>query len=452
MTDQRCVFVQIPSYRDPQLIPTLIDLAANASVPTAIRVVVCWQHGPDEDLGAFEASGIKLDSTGSINGRVVHSLHLGGVVIELIDVPFREAKGAGWARSVAQQRYQGEKYNLQIDAHHRFAKAWDIEMITMLESLKSVSSKPLLTGHPPAFWPETYPEGRQELPAVMLVDEFSAFGVVRFRAKVVAPRLSAGRPWRARFMSGGFVFSPGSFISEVPQDPNHYFATEEVVMTVRAYTHGYDMFHPHLPLLWHYYGSQSPKVWDDGPVASSARGSFDVPISDRASTSARRARSLLGMTDELPEGGGHGFGLGVERTLRQYERYAGLSFPLRGVHNSATGMAEPNDLHQSVPSAEWEKELICKRSLRVVISYRPLESIEIHSAQVAMVTERGEATVVHQLSPQDIITLIEASSLEVLYEHSSGPQDLPVAFLVEAVTSHPDAQQFFSVAAQEIVE
>lgn len=196
MTDQRCVFVQIPSYRDPQLIPTLIDLAANASVPTAIRIVVCWQRGPDEDLGAFEASGIKLDSTSSINGRVVHSLHLGGVVIELIEVPFREAKGAGWARSVAQQRYQGETYNLQIDAHHRFAKAWDIEMITMLESLKSVSSKPLLTGHPPAFWPETYPEGRQGLTAVMLVDEFSAFGVVRFRAKAVAPGLSADRPWR----------------------------------------------------------------------------------------------------------------------------------------------------------------------------------------------------------------------------------------------------------------
>jgi len=67
-----------------------------------------------------------------------------------------------------------------------------------------------------------------------------------------------------------------------------------------------------------------------------------------------------------------------------------------------------------------------------------------------METKAGTAVVVHDLSREDIITLAETSRVELLYEHSSSPQDLPVAFMVEAVTSHPNAHQFLSVLAQEI--
>ncbi|MGO4778261.1 GlcNAc-transferase family protein, partial [Lysobacter sp. 2RAB21] len=47
MTLQKSVFVQIPSYRDKQLIPTLLDLIGNSSNPEVLRIAVCWQHGED---------------------------------------------------------------------------------------------------------------------------------------------------------------------------------------------------------------------------------------------------------------------------------------------------------------------------------------------------------------------------------------------------------------------
>lgn len=452
MTDQRRIFVQVPSYRDPQLIPTLIDLIENASAPAAIRVVVCWQHGPDEDLVAFEASGFILRSTDAIDGRLVHSLELRDVAIEVIDVPFEKAEGAGWARSVAQGRYQGEAYSLQIDAHHRFVKAWDDQMIGMLESLMSVSSKPLLTGHPPAFWPETYPEGRQEQPAIMLVDNFSALGIVRFMAKMVAPEPLQGRPWRARFMSGGFVFSPGSFISEVPQDPSHYFATEEVVMTVRAYTHGYDMFHAHRVLLWHYYGNRSPKVWDDHAADPARDEPAGKTVDERMVGSARRAMSLLGLASEGDDGHEPAFGLGTARTLEEYERYAGVSFALRGVHESTIAGEEPDDSLRDVYVADWEMKLVCRRRVRVVVSFNPTMEMELYSAYVAMRISCGEVVVVKDLSGQEIDTLIASGTLAFVYEHSSNPQGLPVAFGLEAATSHPDAERFFTVSAHEVLE
>lgn len=452
MTEQRRIFVQIPSYRDPQLIPTLIDLADNAFAPTEIRVVVCWQHGVDEDLGAFGESGISLESTDPIDGRWVHSLNVRGVVIELIDVPFPEAEGAGWARSVAQQRYDGEKYNLQIDAHHRFAKGWDIEMITMLESLRSLSPKPLLTGHPPAFWPDTYPGGRQELPAVMFVDEFTALGIVTFRAKMVPPEVSRGRPLRARFMSGGFVFSPGSFIREVPQDPNHFFATEEVVMTVRAYTHGYDLFHPHIPLLWHSYGNRSPKVWEDQVVDPGDSGRTAQSVDERVLASAQRAKSLLGLAADSDEAHDSRFGLGIARTLQDYERYGGLSFSLRGVHETARMSEEPDEILRYHDAAHWEAGLICKRRMHVIVSFNPVEEIKLHSAHVVMRTSCGEVVFVKDLSSQEVIALAASSPVAFVYEHASAPRGLPVAFAVEATTNRPDAERFFSVSAHELLD
>jgi hypothetical protein len=430
----------------------LIDLAENALLPSTIRVVVCWQHGADEDLAAFDASGIRLASSHYTDGRMTHFLDVRGVAIELIDVPFQEASGAGWARSIAQQRYQGEEYNLQIDAHHRFAERWDVELIAMLESLKSISSKPLLTGHPPAFWPETYPDGRQEHPAVMVLGDFTEFGIVRFRSKLVSPLQSHRRPWRARFMSGGFVFSPGSFVRDVPQDPNHYFATEEVVMTVRAYTHGYDMFHPHRPLLWHYYGARSPKVWDDLAADPASGGHTGTYVDERVLASARRAMSLLGLSIEDGEALDRRFGLGMARTLLEYETYAGLSFSLRGVHESSWSSIEPEELRQDVDIAEWQAKLVCKRRIHVIVSFNPPEGIMVHSAHIVIRTTCGEVVIVRKLSDQEVDSLANGSPVAFIYEHASAPQGLPSAFAIQAVTNHADAQLHFSVAAHDLLD
>ena len=42
------IFVQIASYRDPQLLPTLRDMINNADHPENLRIGICWQHSPED--------------------------------------------------------------------------------------------------------------------------------------------------------------------------------------------------------------------------------------------------------------------------------------------------------------------------------------------------------------------------------------------------------------------
>ena len=46
--DMDTIFVQIASYRDPQLLPTLRDCIAKATRPDLLRFGVCWQRDESE--------------------------------------------------------------------------------------------------------------------------------------------------------------------------------------------------------------------------------------------------------------------------------------------------------------------------------------------------------------------------------------------------------------------
>ncbi len=71
-------------------------------------------------------------------------------------------------------------------------------------------------------------------------------------------------PIPARFYSAHFAFTVGQFCKEVPHDPEYYFHGEEISIAVRAYTWGYDLFHPHKVIAWHEYTRKGrTKQWDD---------------------------------------------------------------------------------------------------------------------------------------------------------------------------------------------
>ena len=82
----------------------------------------------------------------------------------------------------------------------------------------------------------------------MAFQGFTADGIPHMRPLAIPNWQSLHRPFRARFLSAGFLFAPGTFVREVPYDPELYFLGEEAAMTLRAFTHGYDLFHPTRPL------------------------------------------------------------------------------------------------------------------------------------------------------------------------------------------------------------
>jgi hypothetical protein len=47
------IFVQIASYRDSELVPTLRNICEKAANPKALTFGICWQRDKDESLEEF---------------------------------------------------------------------------------------------------------------------------------------------------------------------------------------------------------------------------------------------------------------------------------------------------------------------------------------------------------------------------------------------------------------
>ena len=298
------IFVQIASYRDPQLLLTIDDMLEKAKNPENLSIAITWQHSPEDEWD-------NLDKY-SEDSR-----------FKIIDTPHEESQGACWARNLLQQLYDGETYTLQIDSHTRFIETWDTELKKEYKRLvKKGIKKPLITSYAPSFEPNNDPESRIQKPWRMDFDRFSPDGNVHFLPSTVDDADERTEPIPARFYSAHFAFAKGDFVKEVPHDPDYYFHGEEVSIAVRAFTHGYDLLHPHKIFLWHYYTRRGlKKHWDD-----------HTKWGERNDGSHKRNRKLLSMDGEVydPEFFGI-YGLGTERTLEDYERYAGLSFSGRAV-------------------------------------------------------------------------------------------------------------------------
>ena len=135
------IFIQIASYRDPELVKTLDDLIDKASKPNNLTICVAHQHHPDDTWDNVDK--YKEDKR-----------------FKILDIPSEESKGACWARNQIQQHYNGEKYTLQLDSHHRFEQDWDKTLIQMLKSLqKKGHKKPLITTYIPSYDPSNDPVG-----------------------------------------------------------------------------------------------------------------------------------------------------------------------------------------------------------------------------------------------------------------------------------------------------
>ena len=306
-TNNSTIFVQIASYRDPELPNTLKDLLDKAYNPDRLKICVAWQNNKED-----------------LSDNIEH--YKDDPRFNILDIDYKEAKGVCWARNLIQQEYDGEDYTLQLDSHHRFVKNWDKELIEMLVTLQNKGhQKPLLTAYIPSYNPKNDPKERVNVPWKMNFDRFTPEGVVFFLRSAIDNYKNLKEPIPSRFYSAHFAFTLGKFCKEVQHDPDYYFHGEEIAIAVRAFTNGYDLFHPHKVVAWHEYTRNNRvKQWDDDPIWH-----------ERNEKTFYRLRGLLGtdgkvctpcMLKKLKP-----YILGEERSLKDYEKYAGIRFADRGV-------------------------------------------------------------------------------------------------------------------------
>ena len=339
------IFIQVASYRDPQLIPTINSIIENAKYPENLVFGIARQF--NEGDGFDDLSQFGNDER-----------------FRVLNIPYEEAQGVCWARHLVQQLYKDEEYTMQIDSHMRFEPNWDEEFILMIKQLQEKGhSKPLLTGYVSSFDPDIYPKGRTQEPWRMSFDRFIPEGTIFFLPESIPNWKNLTEPVPARFYSAHFCFTLGQFSKEVQHNPEMYFHGEEMSITVRAYTHGYDLFHPHKVLIYHEYTRKGrTKHWDDHR---------DWGQSNNNSHSIYR--KLFGMDGTPQEGHDGPFGFGSVRTVRDYEKYAGILFEQRAVQEYTLKKGYPPNPYEYENEEEWKKSFsqIFKHCIDVQYSQVP---------------------------------------------------------------------------------
>ena len=363
VNSKNTIFIQIASYRDPQLLLTLQDMLDKADHPHNLRIGIAWQHHPEDAWDTLD--NYKEDKR-----------------FRILDISYDESQGVCWARNKVQTLYDGEKYTLQLDSHHRFAPSWDTTLINMLKDLqKEGYKKPLITAYIPSFDPEKDPEARIQEPWKMNFDRFIPEGAVFFLPATFDPWDNHTRPLPARFYSAHFAFTVGQFCLEVPHDPNYYFHGEEISIAVRAFTHGYDLFHPHKVVCWHEYTRKGrTKQWDD-----------DKKWFDKNSSCHLRNRKLFEMDGEKRDIDFGPYGFGTKRTLEDYELYSGLCFSKRGITKRVQEHKCPPDPDTSnLLYSDFQKHLmsIFKHCIDIRYDQVPLDDYDFWA--VAFKNDKGE--------------------------------------------------------------
>ena len=316
------IFVQIAAYRDPELIPTIKDMIERADNPENLRFGICWQYHPDDEYNDDMFEFMNDDR------------------FQIIKVDARRGHGTCWARHSLQHLWCEDEFTLAIDSHHRFVDHWDSEMKSMYYYMQDQGhEKPLFTGYITSYKPwlenkdgtgeRNLGNGFEVDPWKMIIDRFIPEGAMFFLPTSME-RDEQREPIPSRFYSAHFAFASGKMCKEVPHDPNYYFHGEEISIAVRAYTHGYDLFHPHKIIAYHEYTRKGrPHHWDDNNKSSGREYDW-YEVNDQCH---KRNRILFGMDGEDPNqiNFGDEYGFGKVRSVEQFEEYAGINFKQRAI-------------------------------------------------------------------------------------------------------------------------
>lgn len=242
------IFVSVASYRDQQCSRTLQSIFEMANSPDRVYVGICQQnkHSKENCL----PNNFKWKKN-----------------IRSVDKSYKEAKGPTYARYICSTLFNNEDFFLQIDSHSHFVKDWDVKCIQMMKDLeneKSIKNKKVLLSHYPPDDTSYFKNQSDKYVTHMVNCFFNHEGILTFHGATW--KTPEKLPRRNAFIAGGFFFSPGAFIKEVPFDPHldYLFTGEEILFSARAFTHGWDVYTPNRNIVYHtYVRKKEPKFWDD---------------------------------------------------------------------------------------------------------------------------------------------------------------------------------------------
>jgi len=187
--------------------------------------------------------------------------------VRVLYVHETESVGPAVARYYASKLWGGETYFMQCDSHLLFAQDWDAKYIAEVQATRNYPHS-VLSSYPPGFQ-DVNGGAVRETPGSRLC---RCETILRDPNPIVRMQTGKGydghepRPTQIPFIAAGFFFAHAEFLVDVPFDPYMpwLFMGEEVALSMRAWTHGWDIYAPRKNLIAHQYrpGRMGlPKFW-----------------------------------------------------------------------------------------------------------------------------------------------------------------------------------------------
>ena len=291
------IFVSISAYRDKECRDTVTDLYEKAKHPERVFAAICEQVLPgSDDVEGCMPKNLKWVN----NTRIIH-------------LPAAAAKGPTYARALVSTLYVNEDIFMQVDSHGIFIRNWD-EVVVKDMNRCVLPRRSVLTHYPPVKEGMNYENEtlaiREGVPLICR-SKFIERGIPSFEAAVLA---HSDTPRPAPFVAAGFFVAPGTIAKEVPFDPllHHLFVGEEILLSARFWTSGYDIFAPTRNIMGHHYSRKgSPKFWEDIAYFQTMLKSEVI------------VKRLLHLEEPF-DVEGYPYGLGTQRTIDEYWRFAGI--------------------------------------------------------------------------------------------------------------------------------
>lgn len=314
------ICVEIPCFKDPQIINTVKSLLYQADHPERVHFAICLQENDREIIRILESD--------------THvRLHL---------VNPKDAKGTGAARRMAAGLYCHEDYILITDAHMLAIKHWDTMMIRQLNHIPDKNA--VLTAQVDDFGPcrhrefwrgcfdMPYPVNvfgidsfvHGEVPGLLYNNHYSGFLREKFM-KSEEPDAYV----RTFGLTARYIFARGSF-DEIPFSETAVYRGDECMPSVIAFTKGYHVY-----------------TYYNGYLLHDSLSSRLRPVN-----AIDRKKCLFessAMEDLVTKGYTIDTELGDKRTVKDLVDFLGVDFENRRIYKRAY-LSEPGTSHDNIES------------------------------------------------------------------------------------------------------
>ena len=351
------VFLSVVSFRDEFCPETLKQAFSKAKNPEKLFVGLVQQNC-DEKCRSGVLDGGKIEDVkpdpdcyllfcSSVEGKK----YCDNGNIRLLKIKESESLGPYMARYFASKLYWGEEWYMQIDSHMTFLQDWDALSIDMLK--KAPSDKPVISHYPPPHTADLVLKSKVAAPRLcgpIFAPSDLESQIIRLEGSYNYDSVKLDIPRFAPFVAAGYLVAHSNILREVPFDPflPFIFMGEEILLSARLWTNGYDIFSPTQSLLGHHYvRNHKPKFWE------SIHRTFTVGVHNplqmlvlnrvkfqlgypEAAKDMIKPKTLFTAVDQ--------YGMGTIRSLEDYMKIVGLNMNTKEVTYTAwceTGMPPP---------------------------------------------------------------------------------------------------------------